>query len=141
MQEKEFLQNYEIKNWNLSPRIYKILGISALANILAFAVIGQTDLLTRKGCESPFVSQICQVLDTVYVGSSLFGTDTEFAVKDYEKTELADSDITYIDVSGETPPLTYPEGYFALANPEQVAMNDISMFPPSSYNDYSTNPT
>ncbi|MDQ3180028.1 MAG: hypothetical protein M3Q33_05865, partial [Acidobacteriota bacterium] len=41
----------------------------------------------------------------------------------------------------ETPPLTYPEGYFALANPEQVAMNDISMFPPSSYNDYSTNPT
>lgn len=144
MQEKEFLQNYEIKNWNLSSRIYKILGISALANILAFAIIGQTNLLTKKGCDSPFVNQICQVLDTVYVGSRLFGTDTEFAIKDYEKTELADSDITYIDVSGETPPLTYPEGYFALANPEQVAMmenNDFPMMPPSSYNGFPTNPT
>lgn len=142
MQDKEFLQNYEIKNWNISPRIYKILGVSVLANILAIAVIGQADLLTRKGCDSPFVSQICQVLDTIYVGTALFGTDTEFAVKDYEKTELADSDITYIDVSGETPPLTYPEGYFALANPEQFALmqNDFSMIPPSSYNDYPTMP-
>lgn len=144
MQEKEFLQNYEIKNWNLSSRIYKILGISALANILAFAIIGQTNLLTKKGCDSPFVNQICQVLDTVYVGSKLFGTDTEFAIKDYEKTELADADITYINVTGETPPLTYPEGYFALANPEQVAMmenNDFPMMPPSSYNGFPTNPT
>jgi len=143
MQDKEFLQNYEIKNWNISPRIYKILGISALANILAIAVIGQADLLTRKGCDSPFVSQICQVLDTLYVGTALFGTDNEFTVKDYEKTELADSDITYIDVSGETPPLNYPEGYFALANPQEFAMQnyDFSMIPPPTYNDYPTNPT
>ena len=145
MQEKEFLQNYEIKNWNLSSRLYKILGISALANILAFAIIGQTDLLTKKGCDSPFVNQICQVLDTVYVGSMLFGTDAEFAIKDYEKTELADADITYIDVSGgDEPPLTYPEGYFALANPEQFAMmenTDFPMMPPPSYNGFPTNPT
>ena len=142
MQEKEFLQNYEINNWNPSPHLYKILGISALANILAIAVIGQADLFTRKGCDSPFVSQICQVLDTVYVSSALFGTDTEFTVRDYEKTELADADITYIDVSGETPPLTYPEGYFALANPQEFAMSqdDFSMFPPPAYSDYPTNP-
>ena len=142
-EEKEFLQNYELKNWNLSSRLYKILGISAIANLLVFAVIGQTDLLTRKGCDSPFVSQICQVLDTVYVGTALFGTDAEFAIKDYEKTELADSDITYIDVSGETPPLKYPEGYFALANPEQVAMmsnTDFPMMPPTSYNGFPTTP-
>lgn len=143
-EEKEFLQNYELKNWNLSPRLYKILGISAIANLLVFAVIGQTDLLTRKGCNSPFVNQICQVLDTVYVGTALFGTDAEFAIKDYEKTELADSDITYIDVSGETPPLKYPEGYFALANPEQFAMmqnTDFPMVPPQTYNGFPTNPT
>ena len=143
MQEKEFLQNYEIKNWNVSSRIYKILGISALANILAIAVIGQADLLTRKGCDSPFVSQICQVLDTVYVGTALFGTDAEFAIKDYEKTELADSDITYIDVSGATPPLKYPEGYFALANPEQFAMmqnTDFPMMPPPNYSGFPTTP-
>ena len=142
-EEKEFLQNYELKNWNLSSRLYKILGISAIANLLVFAVIGQTDLLTRKGCDSPFVSQICQVLDTVYVGTALFGTDAEFAIKDYEKTELADSDITYIDVSGETPPLKYPEGYFALANPEQFAMmqnTDFPMMPPPNYNGFPTTP-
>ena len=142
-EEKEFLQNYELKNWNLSPRLYKILGISAIANILVFAVIGQTDLLTKKGCDSPFVNQICQVLDTVYVGSLLFGTDAEFAIKDYEKTELADADITYIDVSGETPPLKYPEGYFALANPDQVAMmqnTDFPIIPPPNYNGFPTTP-
>ncbi len=145
MQEKEFLQHYEIKNWNLSPRLYKILGISAIANILAFVIVGQTNLLTIKGCDSPFVSQICQVLDTVYVGTALFGTDAEFAIKDYEKTELADSEITYINVSGETPPLKYPEGYFALANPEQFAMmqnTDFPIVPAQTYNGgFPTNPT
>ena len=32
-------------------------------------------------------------------------------------TDLAEADITYIDVGGREAPLTYPAGYFQLANP------------------------
>src|SRR5690606_110359 len=40
----------------------------------------------------------------------------------YERTELAEAEITYIDVSNVSPPLSYPEGYFQIANPVQYAM-------------------
>ncbi|MBA2495343.1 MAG: hypothetical protein H0V31_11695 [Acidobacteria bacterium] len=144
-QEKKLFEDYEIKSWNFSPRLYKIIGAAAAFNLLAILVIGQANLLTRKGCDSPFVNRICQVLDTVYVGSMLFGTDAEFVSKDYEQTELADADITFIDVTGETPPLTYPEGYFALANPEEFAMMQNSDFitenPISGIPGIPTNPT
>ncbi len=144
-QDKELFQDYEIRNWNFSPRLYKIMGAAAMFNLLAIFVLGQTNLLTTKGCDSPFISSICQVIDTVYVGSALFGTDSEFVSKDYEKTELADADITYIDVSGQTPPLKYPEGYFALANPDEFAAmqninNDFSNFQ-STIPGFPINPT
>ena len=121
-QEKDLFAGYEIKNWSITPRIYKIIGASAILNLLFVFVMGQGSLLTRKGCDSPLVSSICQVLDTLALSSSLIGTDAEFVSKDYEKNELADADITYIDVSSDSPPLKYPEGYFALANPEQASM-------------------
>ncbi|MGI8786298.1 MAG: hypothetical protein ACR2HG_00870 [Pyrinomonadaceae bacterium] len=129
-QEKEIFQHYEIKNWNYSPRLYKIFGAAAAFNLLAILIIGQTNLLTRKGCDSPFVNRVCQVLDAVYVGSKLLDSNSEIGSGDYQKTELADADITYIDVTGEDPPLKYPEGYFALANPNDfMAMqNPISDF-------------
>jgi hypothetical protein len=151
--EPDLFRNYEIKNWELSPRFYKILAASAIFNVMALFVFAQSNLLTRKGCDSPMVSKVCQVLDTVYIGSVLLGTDTEFASKDYEKTELEDAEITYIDVSGQTPPLNYPEGYFALANPEEYAMRqqqmqmmngDMSGFtipPTSGFPSSSINPT
>jgi hypothetical protein len=125
-QEKELFQDYEIKNWNYSPRLYKILGAAAVFNLLAIFVVGQGNLLTRKGCDSPMVSRVCQVLDTVYIGGILLGTERNEVDIDYVKTELEDADITYIDVSGAAPPLKYPEGYFALANPESqfMAMNN-----------------
>lgn len=140
-QEKDIFRNYEIKSWEFTPRIYKIIGASVLINLLFLFVAGQTNL-TRRGCDSPFVSQICQVLDTVYIGSTLLGTDEEFVSKDYQKTELEDADITYIDVSGDTPPLKYPEGYFALANPNELAMPqnpDFPAMPPVA--GFPTNPT
>ena len=141
-QEKGIFEGYEIQNWNLTPRIYKIIGAAAVLHILVIAFIAQTNLLTKKGCDSPFVSQICQVLDTVYVGSMLAGTDTDFVSKDYEKTELADADITFIDATGETPPLTYPEGYFALANPDDFAMMQNTDFPMNNpIPGFPTNPT
>ncbi|MDQ3748418.1 MAG: hypothetical protein M3367_05280 [Acidobacteriota bacterium] len=143
-QEKELFQGYEIKNWNFSPRIYKILGAAAIFNVLAILVMGQAEIFTTRGCDSPFVGRVCQVIDTLYVGSVLLSTDSEFVSRDYEKTELEDADITYIDVSGQTPPLKYPDGYFALANPESdfAAMQntDFSTFP-SSIPGIPTNPT
>ncbi|HEX8637082.1 MAG TPA: hypothetical protein VF692_03390, partial [Pyrinomonadaceae bacterium] len=120
--EPDLFRNYEIRHWDFSPTFYKILAASAIFNVAALVVLAQSNVLMTRGCDSPLVSKFCQVLDTVYVGSVLLGSDTEFASRDYEKTSLEDADITYIDVSGQTPPLNYPEGYFALANPEQFAM-------------------
>ena len=120
--EPDLFKNYEIKHWDFSPTFYKILAASAIFNVAALVVFAQSNVLMTRGCDSPLVSKFCQVLDTVYVGSLLLGDDKEFASRDYEKTSLEDADITYIDVSGQTPPLNYPEGYFALANPEEFAM-------------------
>ena len=115
--------NYEIKNWDFSPRLYKILSLSAVANILGLLVIGSSGLLTARGCDSPFVGRVCQVLDTVYVGSIIFGTESEYADVDYDPSKLGDAEVTFVDVTGVTPPLTYPAGYFQLANPEQYVAN------------------
>ena len=144
-QEKEIFQQYEIRTWNYSPRLYKILGAAAVFNLLALFVMGQGDMLTTRGCDSPMVSRVCQVIDTIYIGSTLLGEDGEFVREDYEKTVLGDSEITYIDVSGEAPPLTYPEGYFALANPESQFMamqNPTDGFPMTgTYPGIPSNPT
>jgi len=120
--EGDLFHKYEIKNWEPSPRLYKIFGFTAVANILAILIVGQTSLLTTKTCDSPLIGRVCQVLDTVYVGSLLFGTEREYVDADYDKTNLGDADITFVDVSGETPPLSYPEGYFQIANPAEFAM-------------------
>jgi len=118
--EGDLFYNYEFKNWNFSPRLYKILGAAVLLDLLFLAVIGQADL-TKKGCDTFITSTVCQVIDTAYVANVLFGTEREYADAVYEKTELKDADITFVDVSNEEPELQYPEGYFALANPEQAA--------------------
>ncbi len=122
-EESDLFRGYEIKNWQFGPRIYKIIGISAIANLLAFVVVAQTSLLTMKGCDSPLVGRVCSVLDTVYVGSMLFGTDRDYIDAAYDPTRISDdAEITFVDVTGVTPPLSYPEGYFQVANPEQFAM-------------------
>ncbi len=118
-EEGDLFHNYEIKNWDVSKRIYQILGVSAFFNLLVLLVFSTTSVLTMKGCDSPLVGNVCQVLDTIYVGSKLFGTDREYVDAVYEKTELGDADVTFVDVSGDVPPLSYPEGYFQIANPEQ----------------------
>lgn len=120
-QDGNLFHNYEVKNWVFSPTLYKILAVSAVLNLSVLAFIGQTNLLTRRGCDSPFVGRVCQVLDMAYVGTVLFGTEREYVDMEYEKTDLGDAEITYIDVSGEAPPLYYPENYFRLANPVEYA--------------------
>lgn len=142
--EGDLFHNYEITSWNLGPRIYKILGISAVANLLGLLIVGQTALLTTKGCESPLVGSVCQVIDTIYVGTKLFGTDREYVDAVYEKTDLGDYEVTFVDVTGETPPLSYPEGYFQVANPvEYQAMLDAQNNPlnMTSVDDFAGFPT
>ncbi len=121
-QPGELFYNYEIKSWFFTPALYKMLAIAAVVNLAFLAVVSQTNVLTARGCDSPWVGRVCQVVDMAYVGAMLFGTEREYADVAYEKTELADADITYIDVTGEAPPLSYPEGYFQVANPVQFAM-------------------
>jgi hypothetical protein len=130
-QKGDLFHNYEIRNWDFSSTIYKILAISAVFNLALLAFIGQANLLTLRGCDSPFVGRVCQVLDMAYVSTVLFGTEREYADLEYEKTELGDAEITFIDVSGE---LKYPEGYFQIANPVQFAMQQQGLNPadPSS---------
>ena len=120
--EGDLFHNYEIKNWEIGPHLYKILAISAVFNVLAILIVAQTSLLTMKGCDSPLVGRVCQVLDTVYMGTMLFGTDREYVDAAYEKTDLADADITFVDVSGVTGPIDYPESFVDLNTGQPVAM-------------------
>jgi hypothetical protein len=120
--EGDLFHNYEIKNWDMGPRIYKILAASAILNVAALGFIAQTDMLTRKGCESPWAGRVCQVLDMAYVGTMLFGTERDFVDQEYEKIDLGDAEITYIDANLVTPPMDYPAGYFQIANPLQYEM-------------------
>ncbi|MGI8555386.1 MAG: hypothetical protein ACR2LT_03390 [Pyrinomonadaceae bacterium] len=121
MENRELFEDYEITGWQISPKTYKFLGIAAALNLFAFIIIGQFNLLQTKACDSPYIGKVCEVLDVVALGSTLAGTDTEFADKDYDPTKIEESDITYIDVSGQEPTFTYPEGYFAVANPPDAA--------------------
>ena len=125
LESGDLFHTYEIKNWEFTPRIYKIFAAASVFNLLALIFFAHTSLLTAKGCDTPFVGRVCEVLDTVYVGSLLFGTQREYVDAAYDKTDLGDADITFVDVSGETPPLSYPDGYFQIANPnEYQAMLD-----------------
>ena len=132
VKEGEFLYNYEIKSWESLPWVPKILGASAILNIVTILLVGQATFLTAKGCDSPLVSRVCQVLDTVAISAQLFGTDREYVDQVYDKIDLADADVTFVDVSGAEPQFEYPEGYFQLANPEQAMMTNDMMLNPSS---------
>jgi len=113
----QLFKDYEIKSWNVSTRVYQILGASIFLNLIGILVMGQSNLLTRKGCDSPLVGSVCQVLDMVYMGSDVLGTNTQYIDGEFVHTDLGDADITYLDLTGIDPQLKYPDGYFALANP------------------------
>jgi len=127
VQPGDLFYNYEQRSWDWSPWFFKLAGGVALAIILCLVGIAQTSLLTAKGCDSPLVGRVCQVLDTVYVSTILFGTDREIADADYERTELKEADITFVDVGGNNAPLSYPEGYFQVANPQEYAARMAAM--------------
>jgi hypothetical protein len=120
LHEGDFLYHYELPSWQLGPRLYQILGASVAVNLVLLSIFGQASFLTAKGCDGPLVGKVCQVLDTVYIGTMLFGTDREYADVEYDPTRLSkDDDVTFVDVSNLEAPLEYPEGYFQIANPDQ----------------------
>jgi hypothetical protein len=124
MQEQELFNNYEIKTWEFNPRIYKILAGSVAFNILALAIVAQSNLLTTKGCDSPLVGKVCSVIDTVVFGGTILATDAGYVDDPYTKTELTENDeVTWVNVADK---LKYPEGYFALANPELAAQQQLA---------------
>lgn len=139
MEELDLLQNYEIKAWDINPRFYKIIGASAVINVLIFAVLGNTNLLSSRACDSPFVSKVCQVLDTVYVGARLFSGEKDYVVKDYAKTKIDDSEVVWIDQTGVGPKFDYPEGYFQIANPV-AAEDEFAMNPENSFDTIPSTP-
>lgn len=134
MEENGLFEHYEIRNWDITSRIYKILGASAIINVLILFAFGQFNLLNTRGCDTPYIGMVCQVLDSAYVASTFLGKDNSWESRPYGKTEIGDDEVvTIIDVSN---PLTYPEGYFALANPEEFSKDtDIAMIDPSAPGD------
>ena len=120
--EGDLFHTYEIKNWEFGPRIYKIIGMAAVGNLFALLIFGQTSLLTMKGCDSPLVGRVCEALDVVYVGTMIFGTDRDYVDQVYEKTDLGDAEITFVDVSNVEPRVDYPLSFVDAVTGEIVPM-------------------
>lgn len=140
-QEGDLFHNYEVKNWDLGPRIYKILAVSAIFNLIALGFVARSDnILTRKGCDSPWVGRVCQVLDMAYVGTMIFGTEREFIDAEYERIDLGDAEITFIDVSGAEPLFRYPADYDKYANPEKLAAQQAAQDALAGFNNGFSNP-
>jgi len=123
LHEGDFLYHYEVGKWDLSPRMYQILGVSTIINVLLLVVFAQTPILTARGCDGPLVGQVCQVLDTVYLGALLFGTEREYADAEYDPTHLNEGDeVTFVDVSNMDAKLDYPGAFVDFSTGQAVPM-------------------
>ena len=124
MEEKELFEDYEHKVWQWTPRLYKIFGAAIAIQFVIFAVIGQFNLLQTRACDTIIANKVCQVLDAAYIGST-FLNNKDWVDQEYTKNEFKDMDVTFIDVTNDEPPFTYPEGYFALVNPDELTTEPI----------------
>lgn len=127
LREGDLFYKYEVGRWRFDNRIYTILAVAAVLNFAFLGILAQTNVLTARGCDSPFVGRVCQVLDMAYVGAVLFGTEREMADVEYERTEIGEADVVWIDQTGVPSQLEYPEGYFQIANPEQFAQQQAML--------------
>ncbi len=127
MREPELFETYyEINKPHTSPMLWKVVGATLAIHFVAFITLSQVNLLQTKACDSPYVGKVCEVLDAAYIGSVFLGTDRTSVNEPYEKTELDDADITFVDVSSMEP-FKYPEGYF---EPE-IVENDLAVVDPN----------
>ena len=53
LEQGDLFHKYELKNWEFTPRIYKILAVASIFNLLALLICAQTSVVTAKGWESP----------------------------------------------------------------------------------------
>ena len=121
LRQGDLFYQHEVGRWKFDNRIYTIFAGAAVFIFAFIGVLAQTPILTTRGCDSPFVGRVCEVLDMAYVGSMLYGTDREYVDAAYDKIDLNDVEVVWIDQTGVPAQLEYPEGYFQLANPEQYA--------------------
>lgn len=137
LREGDLFYKHEVGRWKFDNRLYAIVAGSAVFIFAFFGIVAQTPFLTARGCDSPFVGRVCQVLDMAYVGSVLFGTEREMADAEYERTQLGEADVVWIDQTGVPAQMEYPEGYFQIANPEQFAQQQAMLNSTSPY-DFNT---
>ncbi len=141
MEERNILQGYEIGSWELGPRIYKIVAAATALTILPLLALGQVDLFSRSACESPFVSNVCQVLDTVYIGTKILAKDTGYVDQDYQEIELSEqNEIIWTNETDLEPQLEYPEGYFLVANRDEIAAMEALENERSGFENLTPNP-
>ncbi|MEZ5308270.1 MAG: hypothetical protein R2684_14085 [Pyrinomonadaceae bacterium] len=120
-EEKDLFKGYEIGGIKMGSRMYKIIAISAAMTILPLIALGQTNLFSRSACQSPFVGTVCEVLDTVYVGSKLLAKDTGYREDDYSDIKLQeDNESIWIEELANAPKFEYPDGYFEVANRDEL---------------------
>jgi hypothetical protein len=114
-ESKELFEDYEMGKTHLTSTFQKILGGTIVLHVVAILILGQTGIPVGKArpCQNPFMQTVCEVIDAAYVGGMLMTTDRTSVDAPYEKTELEDAEITFIDVTNQPPAFTYPEGYFA----------------------------
>src|ERR671912_271553 len=90
-----FYTSNEIGRWKFDNRIYAIFAGAAVFVFAFLGIAGQTPLLTARGCDSPFVGRVCQVLDMAYVGTMLYGTDREYIDAEYDKIDLNEAEVVW----------------------------------------------
>jgi hypothetical protein len=114
-ESKDLFENYEMGVTKVASNLRKIIAGTIAVHILAIFTISQTGipLGSAKPCQNPLMQTVCEVIDAAYVGGVLMTTDRTSVDAPYEKTELEDAEITFIDVTNAPPAFTYPEGYFA----------------------------
>lgn len=121
MEEKELFENYEHNVWEFTPNFYKIIGLAVVLNFLGLFAIGQFNIFSTRGCDTPYVGIVCQAMDSAYIASVFYGKGFEADSYAYKPTEIGDDEVvTVIDVTDQ---LKYPDGYFALANPSENSEN------------------
>jgi hypothetical protein len=138
LREGDLFYKHEVGRWTFDNRLYTIIAGAAVFIFAFFGIVAQTPFLTARGCDSPFVGRVCQVLDMAYVSSVLLGTEREMADAEYERTELGEADVVWIDQTGVPAQLEYPEGYFQIANPEQFAQQQAMLNSTASPYDFNT---
>ena len=125
IEEQNFLKGYEISGLELNKRMYRIVAFAAVVFIVPMLALSQTNMLSKSACESAFVNDVCEVLDTVYIGSKMLAKNTGYVNEEYEQAELAEAKVIWTEImENPEPPLEYPEGYFLVANPEDYITED-----------------